>query len=180
MRIIGGLHKGRKIKSTKGAVTRPTTDFVREALFNIIGNDVIESCFLDIFAGTGAVGLEALSRGAKNAIFVEKNALACSVIKQNLQQLDLTEKALVIQNDAVTVLTNLDLGANAFNIFFLDPPYYKNQIEVGLKAIRNLKMANSIIVVQHPKDESFSFKGFLCYKQKVYGKTVLTFLKRSD
>ena len=74
MRIIGGLHKGRKIKSIKGTETRPTTDFVREALFNIIGIDVVSSYFLDVFAGTGAVGLEALSRGADKAIFIERNA----------------------------------------------------------------------------------------------------------
>lgn len=176
MRIIGGFHKGRKIKSIEGNITRPTADFVREALFNIIGNDVVGSNFLDLFAGTGAVGLEALSRGAEYAVFVEKNVVACSVIKQNLRDLKLFDKGIVIQSDIVTVMKKSVLKGNIFDIIFMDPPYFKNQIETTLSILKDSKMAKSTVVVQHPKDESFKFDGFSCYKQKKYGRTALTFL----
>jgi 16S rRNA (guanine966-N2)-methyltransferase len=176
MRIIGGFYKGRKIKSIAGTVTRPTTDFVREALFNIIGNKVIGSSFLDLFAGTGAVGLEALSRGAESAVFVEKNATACSVIKQNLRDLNIVEKGKVIHSDAKSALKKPALKRGIFDIIFMDPPYHNNQIEATLGILNGNNMVKSIVVVQHPKDESFKFNGFSCYKHKRYGRTALTFL----
>ncbi|NLZ53543.1 MAG: 16S rRNA (guanine(966)-N(2))-methyltransferase RsmD [Thermoanaerobacteraceae bacterium] len=176
MRIIGGIHKGRKIKSVKGMLTRPTTDFVREALFNIISDKVFGSNFLDLFAGTGAVGLEALSRGAEKVVFVEKNMTACSVINQNLRDLKFIDKALVVQSDIVSAIQKLALGGYVFDIIFLDPPYYKNYIEKTLGTLKDFNIAGSIVVVQHPKNESFTFNGFSCFKNKNYGRTALTFL----
>jgi len=176
MRIIGGIHKGRKIKSIKGMLTRPTTDFIREALFNIISNKVLDSNFLDLFAGTGAIGLEALSRGAKKAVFVEKNLTACSVINQNLRDLRLVDKGLVIQSDIVPAIEKLVLEGYVFDIIFLDPPYYKNHIEKTLSILKDSNIVGSLVVVQHPKNESFAFNGFSYYKSKKYGRTALTFL----
>lgn len=178
MRIIGGFHKGRRIKSVSGNLTRPTTDFVREALFNIISNEVIDSCFLDLFAGTGAVGLEALSRGAKKVVFIEKNPHAFSVIEKNLQDLKLINKAELIQKDATLALTELSRRNYMFDIVFMDPPYYENHIEECLDILRASKLVKSLVIVQHPKDETIDFTGFLCYKKKVYGKTTLTFLQK--
>ncbi|HHY70174.1 MAG TPA: 16S rRNA (guanine(966)-N(2))-methyltransferase RsmD [Thermoanaerobacterales bacterium] len=178
MRIIGGFHKGRKIKSIAGNITRPTADFVREALFNIIGNDVIGSSFLDLFAGTGAVGLEALSRGAENAVFIERNAVACSVIKQNLRDLKLSDKAAIVQSDTVSALKKPVFKGKIFDIIFMDPPYFKNQIETTLGILRDTNMVKSIVVVQHPQDELFKFNGFSCYKHRRYGRTALTFLAK--
>ncbi len=178
MRIIGGFHRGRKIKSIGGKNTRPTSDFVREALFNIIGSDVVGSCFLDLFAGTGAVGLEALSRGAQSAIFIEKNPIACSIIKQNLLDLKLTSKGRVIQSDVISALKKLILDGNTFDIIFMDPPYFKNNIGATLDVLKDFNMAESIIIIQHPKDELLKFDGFSCYKHKQYGRTALTFLTK--
>lgn len=175
MRIIGGIHKGRKIKSVKGMLTRPTTDFIREALFNILGDRVNGSYFLDLFAGTGAVGLEALSRGAEKALFVEKNTVACSVIIQNLRDLELADKGLVLQSDVISAIEKLAQDGYVFDIIFLDPPYYKNHIEKTLKALKDFSIAGSIVAVQHPKDESFSFSGFSFLKDKKYGRNALTF-----
>jgi len=176
MRIIGGIHKGRKIKSVKGALTRPTTDFIREALFNIISDRVLGCCFLDLFAGTGAVGLEALSRGAEKAIFIEKNATACSVIKENLKDLNMVNKGLVVKDDVIAAIEKLTLDRYVFDIIFLDPPYYKNHVEETLEALKKLNIDESLVVVQHPKEESFSFDGFTCLKYKKYGRNALTFL----
>jgi len=176
MRIIGGTHRGRKIKSVKGIDTRPTSDFVREALFNIIGDRVPGSNFLDLFAGTGAVGIEALSRGANKAVFVEKNPAACAVINQNLQALNFVDKGLVIKDDIIHGIEKIALEGNIFDIIFLDPPYYKNHIEKTLNILKASSIAASIVIVQHPRDESFTFDGFSCYKNKNYGRTALTFL----
>ena len=159
MRIIGGIYKGRKIKSIAGTITRPTTDFVREALFNIISTKVIGSSFLDLYAGTGAVGLEALSRGAKKAVFIEKNRIACSVIKQNLRDLNIWEKGKVIHSDTSSALKNRPLKG-CFDIIFMDPPYYNNQIEATLGILNGSNMVKSIVVVQHSRDESFKINGF--------------------
>ncbi|WP_213973735.1 16S rRNA (guanine(966)-N(2))-methyltransferase RsmD [Tepidanaerobacter acetatoxydans] len=178
MRIIGGFHRGRKIKSISGMNTRPTSDFVREALFNIIGSDVVGSCFLDLFAGTGAVGIEALSRGAQNAIFIEKNPIACSIIKQNLLDLKLIGKGRVIQSDVISALKKLILEGNNFDIIFMDPPYFKNNIGATLDILKDFNVTESIIIIQHPKDELLKFDGFACCKHKQYGRTALTFLTK--
>jgi len=176
MRIIGGIHRGRKIKSVKGMSTRPTTDFVREALFNILSDRVVDSHFLDLFAGTGAVGLEALSRGAKKVVFVENNPIACSVINQNLRDLKMVDKGSIIQSDVIAAIEKLASAGYVFDIIFLDPPYYKDYIEKTLKALRDFVIAEAIVAVQHPKDELFNFDGFINYKNKKYGKNALTFL----
>jgi len=176
MRIIGGIHRGRKIKSVKGMLTRPTTDMIREALFNIICDRVPGSYFLDLFAGTGAVGLEALSRGAEKAVFVEKNVTACSVIKQNLRDLNMEDKGLVLQCDVNAAIEKLAKEGLIFDIIFLDPPYHKNHIEVTLKALKDFNITASLVVVQHPKDETFAFDGFELIKYKKYGRSALTFL----
>jgi len=176
MRIIGGIHKGRKIKSVKGMLTRPTTDFIREAFFNIISDKIFGSNFLDLFAGTGAVGLEALSRGAEKVVFVEKKMAACSVINQNLRDLKLVDKGLVVQNDIIPAIEKLALEGYVFDIIFLDPPYYKNYIEKTLGVLNHFNIVGSIVAVQHPKDELFTINGFICYKNKKYGRNALTFL----
>ena len=178
MRVIGGMHKGRKIKSLKGKNTRPTADIVREALFDILGGKIAGSRFLDLFAGTGAVGIEALSRGSESAIFVEKSLEACLIIKQNLENLALTEKSRIIRDDAESALKNLLKQGEEFDIIFMDPPYSKNKIEPILSILRDFEPLKSIIVIQHAEDELFNTDGFLCYKRKKYGKSMLTFLIR--
>ena len=121
MRIIGGTHRGRRIVAPKGEQTRPTGDRVREALFNLVG-PVDGASVLDLFAGSGALGLEALSRGARRCVFAESDAAACRVIRQNLESLGLTG-ALVLQRDAVSVLREERTAERRHELLLLDPPY---------------------------------------------------------
>lgn len=117
MRITGGHLKGRQIKTPSSKTTRPTQEKVRESIFNMLQFDIEGADFLDIFAGSGAVGIEALSRGAKSATFIESNKAAANVLKSNLNALEL--KATVIVKDAKAAILKLP----AFDIVFLDPPY---------------------------------------------------------
>jgi 16S rRNA (guanine966-N2)-methyltransferase len=121
MRIIAGTHRGRRIAAPKGEQTRPTGDRVREALFNLVG-PVHDASVLDLFAGSGALGLEALSRGARRCVFAEKDPTACRVIRRNLESLGLTG-ALVLQRDAVSVLREERTAGRRHELILLDPPY---------------------------------------------------------
>ena len=121
MRIIAGTHRGRRIAAPKGAHTRPTGDRVREALFNLLG-PVDGASVLDLYAGSGALGLEALSRGARRCLFAETDAAACRVIRANLESLGLTG-GLVVQRDALAVLRDEASAARHYELVLLDPPY---------------------------------------------------------
>jgi 16S rRNA (guanine966-N2)-methyltransferase len=121
MRIIGGTHRGRRILAPRGPHTRPTGDRVREALFNLVG-PVEDASVLDLFAGSGALGLEALSRGARRCVFAEADAAACRVIRQNLEALGLTG-GLVLQRDAVGVLREERSARRRHELVLIDPPY---------------------------------------------------------
>jgi 16S rRNA (guanine966-N2)-methyltransferase len=182
MRIVGGIHRGRKIKSPSGRTTRPTPDMVREALFNILNRKVVQCRFLDIFAGTGAVGLEALSRGADFAAFIEQDHAACKVILENLKNLNLLGKAEVLCSDAMESMKKLEKKDESFDIIFLDPPYYKNEINPCLEFLRYSRILkpDSVIVIQHAWDISLEYDGFAYIKQKKYGKTILSFLIKEE
>lgn len=183
MRIIGGTFKGRRLKFPKRKTTRPTSSKVREALFNIIMSRVSDSVFVDLFAGSGAVGLEALSRGAKFVIFIEKDARACGVIKQNIKNLGIDKcKTLIICDDAISGLKKLEKKGYSFDIIFIDPPYYKNMIEPSLSLLKSSNLMNSdaIVILQYPKDEIISTEDFIVTKDKKYGRTFLSFLTRSE
>ena len=113
--------------------------------------------------------------GAENAVFIERNAVACSVITK-LADLQLSDKAAIVR-DTVSALKPVFKG-KIFDIIFMDPPYFKNQIETTLGILRDTNMVKSIVVVQHPQDELFKFNGFSCYKHRRYGRTALTFLAK--
>ena len=121
MRIIAGTHRGRRIAAPKGEHTRPTGDRVREALFNLVG-PVDGAAVLDLYAGSGALGLEALSRGAGRCVFVEADGAACRVIRTNLETLGLTG-ALVVQRDALAVIRDERAAGRRYDLVLLDPPY---------------------------------------------------------
>ena len=129
MRIIAGKFRSRQLKTAKGLNLRPTSDRLRETLFDILGDLVVGSRFIDAFAGTGAVGIEALSRGAKQVVFIEKHPATASLIKKNLAALDIREQVRVLPIDALRALQLLATeppsqpGAHALDILFLDPPY---------------------------------------------------------
>ena len=124
LRIIGGIAKGRKIRSVPGDKTRPITDKVREALFNIIGQDIQGSRVLDLFAGTGSVGIEALSRGAEFVCFIELNRQPLTIIHENLKSIGLDAGAQVIHMDAFTFLERVP--NYKFHYVYIAPPQYKN------------------------------------------------------
>ena len=131
MRIIAGKYRSRLLKSLKGDALRPTSDRLRETLFNILAPSLAGSRFLDVFAGTGAVGIEALSRGAVEAVFIEKHAPAAKLIRQNLDSLGITSGATILQADALAALEKLAARQTPahlrINSVFLDPPYAAHQ-----------------------------------------------------
>jgi 16S rRNA (guanine(966)-N(2))-methyltransferase RsmD len=158
MRIIAGKFRSRQLKSLKGMALRPTSDKLRETLFNVLGELVMDSRFLDLFAGTGAVGIEALSRGAGEAILVEKHPPAVALIKKNLESLDIREGARVLPLDALQALKRLADGPTAvaarIDILFLDPPYaeqiqYANVLRFLGEA--NLLAENAVVIAEHQR-----------------------------
>jgi 16S rRNA (guanine(966)-N(2))-methyltransferase RsmD len=143
MRVIGGEFRSRKIKSLPGTEMRPTPDKLRETLFDILSAQVSGSTFLDAYAGTGAVGIEALSRGATRAVFIEKSRSAVALIRENLESLGVTPRTLVITGPSLR-----ELGKNRADIVFLDPPYplekeYAPALELSLRA------APRLVIAQH-------------------------------
>ena len=156
MRIITGSARGCRLKTPKGAeVTRPTADRVKESLFNILGSMVAGRKVLDIFAGTGNLGIEALSRGAQSAVFVDK--ATAKLIGENLQLTRLAEKAVVRSSDVFAELSRQGAGKAEFSLIFCDPPYHKGlwqQALVQIDKSDGLMAENGILVVEHGADEN--------------------------
>jgi len=158
MRIIAGKFRRRVLKSTKGMALRPTSDKLRETLFNVLGDLVVDARFMDLFAGTGAVGIEALSRGAREAIFVEKHPPTAALIKENLEALDIRTGARVVTSDALKALERI-AGEPAekiarIDILFLDPPYAKtHQYKTVLAFLggANLLAENAVVIAEHQR-----------------------------
>lgn len=143
MRVIGGEFRSRVLKSLPGLDVRPTPDRLREALFNILAPRIEGAVFADVYAGTGAVGIEALSRGAARAIFIEQNHAAVNVIRENLRSLELTERATLRHTRAAAVLASLEA-----DIVFLDPPYpLEREYERSLPILGETK--RELVIVQH-------------------------------
>ena len=143
MRVIAGELRSRRLKTLPGLATRPTPDRLRETLFNVLAPVIVDSMFLDAYAGTGAVGVEALSRGARRCVFIEKNRAAVEVIRENLASLGVGNRAEVYTGKTLTVLERVTA-----DIVFLDPPY---EMEKEYEAALNLlgTSANSLVIVQH-------------------------------
>jgi 16S rRNA (guanine966-N2)-methyltransferase len=157
MRISGGLAKGRRtatkslLKSSHGEVLRPTSSKVREAIFDIIRDRIEGASFVDLYAGTGTVGLEALSRGADRAFFVEPNRLRAKTIKENAVKFGFSKKAIVIDRNAHKFLNRAYNENKKFDIFFLDPPYFSEEIINTLPVIgeKELLNDNGIVIAEH-------------------------------
>jgi len=156
MRIIAGKYRSRILKSLKGNALRPTSDRLRETLFNVLGAKVSGSRFLDIFAGTGAVGIEALSRGATEAVFIENHAPAAVLIRRNLESLDITQSAHILPLDALRALEKLTARRKPtdppFDFAFVDPPYAENdQYDrvLGFLGSAPFLGAGSIVIAEH-------------------------------
>lgn len=180
LRIIAGKAKGMRIKTVPGDTTRPITDRVKESLFNILGGDIVNSQFLDLFGGTGSVSLEALSRGAAQARIIDLHPLAIKIIKSNIQHTKL-ENAQVIRSDALVYIKNPpDM---VFDYIYIAPPQYKEIWEkVFIILDHNPDWLHSdgwVIVQIHPKEyKSMELKNFREFDQRKYGSTLLVFYER--
>jgi len=180
LRIIAGELKGRKLRSLRGTKTRPTADRIREAIFNILGFQIQGSTVLDLFAGTGALGIEALSRGAESVVFADVDNDSISVLQENIKSLSLESRTKIIRWDLTRNLNCLSSWRSAFNLIFMDPPYNKNIIGPTLL---NLHSGQSMekgaqIIVEHSYLEPI-LKRQLPLKisdQRRYGKTLVSFL----
>ncbi|HET6498544.1 MAG TPA: 16S rRNA (guanine(966)-N(2))-methyltransferase RsmD [Coriobacteriia bacterium] len=147
MRIIAGTHRGRRIEAPSGTRTRPTSDRVREGAFSrveALGGGVPAAPVLDLFAGTGALGIEALSRGATHAVFCESDRLACAVLRSNLVSLGLAERATVVHDDVFAAVRRGSFGKGGFALLFLDPPYRIDKSEVR-RAIERLVRTEALL-----------------------------------
>jgi len=181
MRVITGTAKGKKLKGVPGNTTRPITDRAKESLFNILGNWIIEARMLDLFGGAGAVGIEALSRGAAQVTFVELAPAALRVIRHNLQQTTLSAKAVVIKGDAFKILEQRP--AAPYDIIYIAPPQYKTLWEKALTMVDrrpHLLNEDGIAIVQiHPKEfKDLPLDNLTLYDQRKYGSTLLCFYEK--
>jgi 16S rRNA (guanine966-N2)-methyltransferase len=184
MRIISGEARGRKLKRVPGDSTRPITDRVKENLFNIIGKRVIESRWLDLFAGTGQVGLEALSRGASSAVFLDMDRLAHRTALENIRHTGLTDGAELLRGDAFSYLRSF--GGQPFDYIYIAPPQYKGLWRTALEIvdadIARLLMEDGTAVVQiHPREfEPLPLINLTLADQRRYGATMLCFYTRIE
>ena len=174
MRIISGSARGRTLTAPRGRDTRPTQDYVRESLFNIIQRDVPGSTVLDLFAGSGALALEALSRGASRAVLADRSRQATECIRRNAETLGFTEQSEILQCDWRTALARLARSGACFDLVFLDPPYelalYPEMVES--LASRQLLADGALIVIEHRKDIRFDLSpSFKPRDLRTYGDT---------
>jgi 16S rRNA (guanine(966)-N(2))-methyltransferase RsmD len=190
MRISGGTAKGRRTtvkrlltKISAGERLRPTSSKVREALFDIVRNRIEGASFVDLYAGTGTVGLEALSRGAGKAFFVEPDELRLQSIKKSLQELGFYEKAIVVKGRAYEFLKKASSDNMSFDIFFVDPPYQSDEIEKVLPVLSGggLLSRDGVVIIEHfiKKQIPETADGLKIQKKYRYGDTVLTSYRKA-
>jgi len=179
MRVIAGKAKGVSLKTPDGLATRPTADRVKEALFSIIQFDLPGTSVLDLFGGTGQLGIEALSRGAKSAVFVDEREQACRLIRENLNRAKMDDVSRVVRSDYLAYLRTC---REKFNIIFLDPPYAEVFLENSLKMITEIDILQTggIIVAERPvgKELLCEFPGYNRSRDYKYGKTLLTIFRK--
>ena len=181
MRVISGQAKGRKLRAVRGDKTRPITDRVKQSLFDILSHDVVGSHFLDLFAGTGSVGIEALSRGAERAVFVELSAAAVRVIRHNLETTQLAGRARIVRADVFAFLSRPRVDEAPFDFVYVAPPQYQGLWANTLAALdakdSPLMSAESLVIVQiHPKEYTpLPLANLALADQRNYGSTLLCF-----
>ena len=179
MRVISGKARGIRLKTPEGMHTRPTADRVKEALFSIIHFDLPGARVLDLFGGTGQLGIEAISRGAREAVFVDQNEKACKLIRDNLRLAHMEQEGRVVRSDYLAYLKSTK---QKFDIILLDPPYAEVFLENALNLITEIDIlqSNGIIVAECPlgKELPGEFPGFCRSKDYKYGKTVLTLYRK--
>lgn len=186
MRVIAGLAKGKQLKMVPGDTTRPITDRTKEALFNILGDWIVEARVLDLFGGTGAVGIEALSRQAAHVTFLDTSRAATQTIGENLRITGLAAGATVKRKDAFDYLQSPPANPEPFDLIYIAPPQYK---DLWIKAIELIDaqldtwlLPDGAIIVQiHPKEyRDLTLRHLHLYDQRKYGSTILCFYERID
>ena len=184
MRVIAGSARRLLLKTVEGMETRPTTDRIKETLFNMLQNDLYGARFLDLFAGSGAIGIEALSRGAEYAVFVEKNPKAVACIQKNLKFTRLADKGRVIKGDVFSAMSGLE-SEGPFDYIFMDPPYDQGLERQVMEYLTRSSLADeyTVIVIEASLETDFSWleaAGFHAYKYKKYKTNQHVFIQRND
>ena len=182
MRVIAGKVRRMTLVAPAGMDVRPTTDRIKETLFNIIQYDLPGCLFLDLFAGSGGIGIEAISRGAEKAVFVDKNKDALRCIEQNLEHTGLTDEAEILPMDAVMAIKNLAKRGRVFDIVFMDPPYEHDMEKPVLDALYDYGIVdeNSIVIVEtsdRTDISSWDNDRYSVYRVKKYKTNQHVFLK---
>ncbi len=183
MRVIAGKARRLNLKTIEGLETRPTTDRLKETLFNMIQNEVIGANFLDLFSGSGAIGIEALSRGAKNAWFVENNKKCTECIRENLRFTKLADDAVVMECDVLTALNRLEGKVDSFDIIFMDPPYSHEHEKTVLSNLisKSYVTEDTLIIVEaelHTEFDYLADMGYEIVKNKEYKTNKHVFIKK--
>jgi 16S rRNA (guanine966-N2)-methyltransferase len=179
MRIISGISKGRRLAALKSQAIRPTSDRVKESIFNILGGQVEGKIVLDLFAGTGNLGIETLSRGAKRVLFVEKGRQALRLIQKNLSQFGMRERSEILPKDVSRAIGILKQRGESFDLILMDPPYEKGLIQKTLLKLHLHKIYHegSILVIEHDRREPIPerVEGWTLLRQRRIGDTVISF-----
>ena len=180
MRIISGTSRGRRLLSPKSPAVRPTSDRVKESIFNILREEVEGKAVLDLFAGTGNLGIEALSRGATKAIFVEKGRQALRLIQKNLKKFGLEDQTEIIPKDVSRAIGILKRRGESFDVIFMDPPYERGEVKRSLKKLNSHPIygSNTLLVIEHHRREPLPhpIEGWNLIRQQRIGDTFLSFL----
>ncbi len=183
MRVIAGSARSLRLKTLDGMDTRPTTDRIKETLFNIISPSIFDSIFLDLFSGSGGIGIEALSRGAKEAVFVENNPKAMACIKENLKFTRLASRAMTVTTDVMDALYRLE-GDKIFDFIFMDPPYDRGLERKVLEYLSDSRLVyeDTVIIVEASRDTDFSYVddlGLTVIREKVYKTNKHVFIEKA-
>lgn len=184
MRVIAGTARSMPLKTIEGLDTRPTTDRIKETLFNMLQTDIPGCRFLDLFAGSGGIGIEALSRGAKEAVFVERAKNAAQCIKDNLKFTRLDDNAVVMEQDVLSAINRLS-GKGLFDIIYIDAPYSEGMERDVLASLKNSDIIDSytIIIIEEALDTDLSYIndfGYEIYKIKNYKTNKHLFIRLSE
>jgi 16S rRNA (guanine966-N2)-methyltransferase len=180
MRIVAGAFGGRRLHVPKGLEIRPTSDRVREAIFSIIGQAVSGAKVLDLFAGTGALGLEALSRGASEVVFVDQSLAAVKLIRDNIELCNVQDRVRVIHGSVNQAIHRLDVQGECFDLIFMDPPYGKGSIQKALVNLAAVAQSKSLVVAEHDSKDLLpsSLQEWTKTQERKYGDTTISFYLR--
>jgi len=185
MRVISGSARGRRLMTPRGMKVRPTTDRIKETLFNILAPRIYDVEMLDLFAGSGGIGIEALSRGAKTCYFVDKDKDSLACIRENLKLVGFEDKSFVIPYDVMNALSSLGAKKAAFDIIFIDPPYRMGLEKEALTLISRygLLKDDGLIIVESSVETPFDYLediGLTCVRNKEYGSNKHIFIEKSE